>query len=358
MRVGLVFGGRSVEHQVSVRSARTIGEALQEAGYEVVPLGIGPDGGWLPRSVGERALAGEIDFLPESAGPVLSTFSELIDSGAEVLFPALHGTWGEDGTFQGLCEMADLPYVGASVMASAVTMDKLLTKRLWEAAGIPVVDYKAVSKSDFESQREQVLARLEPLPWPVFVKPSVGGSSVGVVRASDRDELRDALAQALELDDNALVERSVEGLELECPVMGYPDLEAAAVGEIRPGRDFYDYADKYLEDGAELVIPAELEPGVAERLRGLAVEAFALVGGSGMARVDFLLEPPDRPFVNEVNTIPGFTSISMFPKLWDEVGVSPPELVRRLVEGALARHRDRERIDQRIKAWLAELAAD
>ncbi len=355
MKVGLVFGGRSVEHQVSVRSARTVGEALNAAGYEVVPLGIGPDGGWLPRKMAERALAGEIDFLPEAGRRVVSTLSELIDSGAEVLFPTLHGTWGEDGTFQGLCEMADLPYVGAGVMASAVTMDKLLTKRVWEAAGIPVVDYEPVGAEEFETSPNGVLERAARLGWPVFVKPSVGGSSVGVARARDRDELRTALRLALELDDNAVVERSVEGLELECPVLGYPRLEAAAIGEIRPGRDFYDYADKYLEDGAELVVPAELEPVLADRLRALAVEAFAVVGGSGMARVDFLLEPPDRPFVNEVNTIPGFTSISLYPLLWNEVGVSTPALVRRLVESAVRRHRDRARIDRRIKSWLAEL---
>lgn len=362
MRVGVIFGGRSVEHRVSVRSARSVAAGLHEAGHEVAALPIGEDGGWVERSIGERALAGELDAIPAAGGPVAPTLSRLLDDPPEVVFPIVHGTWGEDGTLQGLCEMLDLPYVGAGVAASAVAMDKLLAKRALSAAGLPVVDFEGVTRAGFEADSERFLERCARLGTPLFVKPSVGGSSVGIRKLGDPSGLAAAIEFALRFDDAVLVERGVPGRELECAVLGYRKLAASAVGEIVPGRDFYDYHDKYITDGAELLAPAELPAGVAERVRALAVEAFAALGGSGMARVDFFYRSGDPAeggglWINEINTLPGFTSISMYPRLWALSGLPLPSLVDRLVDVALRRHRDRHRLDAGIKEWLEELAS-
>jgi len=355
-RVGLVFGGRSVEHRVSVDSARTVAKGLAEAGHEVVPLGIAGDGGWVEPAAGRRALDGGVDEIPAPGGPVAPTLRRLLDAAPEVVFPLVHGTWGEDGTLQGLLEMLDLPYVGAGVTASALAMDKVAAKRSLEAAGVPVVEYAAVRRDEVEA--DPAAAAAAGLPGhdgPFFVKPSVGGSSVGVRRVADRNGLAEAVRFALRFDDAVLVERAVRGRELECAVLGYRELEASEVGEVVPGNEFYDYEDKYLSDGAKLIAPAELRPAVRDRIRSLAVEAFAAIGGVGLARVDFLLEG-DRPFVNEINTLPGFTRISMYPRLWDLSGVPLPELVDRLVAIAFERHRDRRRLDEGIKEFLSSLA--
>jgi D-alanine-D-alanine ligase len=277
-----------------------------------------------------------------------------------VVFPIVHGTWGEDGTFQGLCEMLDLPYVGCGVTASALAMDKVLAKRQLAAAGVPVVDFEVVSRRELEADAAACLARCERLPRPLFVKPSNGGSSVGVRKVADLAELEAAIRFALRFDDVALIERGIQGRELECAVLGYRGIEASVVGEIVPGNEFYDYADKYLQDTAGLIAPAKLDDRVSDRLRAIAVEAFAAIGGAGLARVDFLMEGKpmegeDGLFVNELNTLPGFTSISMYPLLWSLTGVPLPKLVDRLVGLALQRHRDRLRLDEGIKEFLAEL---
>ncbi len=364
-RVGVVFGGRSVEHRVSVVSARAVAAALAEAGHQPVPLGVAEDGAWVERAAGERALGGELDALAATGEPVAPTLRRLIDDPPEALFPIVHGTWGEDGTLQGLAEMLDLPYVGAGVTASALAMDKLQAKRALAAAGLPVVDFEAAGRREVEEAPEAFLDRCARLPPPLFVKPSVGGSSVGIRKVAGRAELAEAVEFALRFDDAVVVERGVPGRELECAVLGYRKLAASAVGEIVPGREFYDYQDKYLSDGARLIAPAELPDGVAERVRALAVAAFAALGGSGMARVDFFYQPGfDQPgadgdgglFVNEVNTLPGFTPISMYPRLWALSGLPLPGLVDRLVEIALRRHRDRHRLDAGIKEWLAALS--
>lgn len=356
-RIGLVFGGRTVEHRVSVLSARTVAKALETAGYQVVPLGIAEDGCWLGPTGSAPALAGEIDAIEAVGRAIAPTIRVLIDADVDVVFPIVHGTWGEDGSLQGLCEMADIPYVGAGVDASAVAMDKLLCKQILDSIGIPVVDYEAVTRLQFADDQDDVLVRAERLGLPVFVKPSVGGSSVGVAMVTAAEDLRPALERALHLSESALIERSVLGRELECSVLGYPRLEASAVGEIRPGREFYDYADKYLEDGADLMVPADLDPETEARVRQLAVRSFAAIRGAGMARVDFFLEG-DHLQVNEINTLPGFTSISMYPKLWEQAGVPISELASRLVDGAIVRHRDRAELDRRIKAFLISLAND
>ncbi len=368
-RIGLVFGGRSVEHEVSVSSARTVAKGLGEAGHEVVALGIGPDGVWADREPSEAALAGGLDRLPAPAdgGAVAPSLARLLDARVDGVFPIVHGTWGEDGTLQGLFEMADLPYVGAGVMASAVAMDKVLTKRQLEAVGIPVVPYETIGGGAFEADPAAFLSRLERFDPPLFVKPRSGGSSVGVRKVTTRDAVEEAVRFALRFDDGVLIERGVTGRELEVAVLG-PEaigeegerLRASAVGEIVPGKDFYDYEDKYLTDGAQLIAPAELPEGVTERLQETAVGAFAAIGGEGLARVDFLLESGSggeagELFVNEINTLPGFTSISMYPRLWALSGVPLGALVGRLVEIAFARHRKRRRLDEGIRDWIAEL---
>lgn len=353
--VGVIFGGRSVEHEVSVSSARTVRSGLERAGHRVVPLGIGPTGHWVDQDTASRALDGEIERLPAGEGAVLETLHHLLGAGCDVLFPIVHGTWGEDGTLQGFCEILDLPYVGADVTASALAMDKLKAKRLLDLAGLPVVDYRAADRRRFEANPAGFVAECEALGAPLFVKPSVGGSSVGVRKVEETSCLESAVRFALRFDETVVVERAVAGRELECAVLGYEALEASGVGEIIPGEAFYDYADKYLTDGAALIAPAELPPALEAEIRRLAAQAFSALGGTGMARVDFLLEG-DTPFVNEINTLPGFTSISMYPRLWELAGVPLEELVDRLVDIARRRHRDRKRLDAGIKDWLAELA--
>ena len=353
--VGVVFGGRSVEHQVSVASARTVARGLREAGHQVTPLGIAQDGCWLDRAAAAALLAGEEKAIPPLGVAVAPTLAALLTSGVEVVFPIVHGSWGEDGTLQGLCEMLDLPYVGPGVTASAVAIDKLFTKRLLAAAGVPVLPCEAVTRAEFERDPRAFLERLERLPLPLFVKPRSGGSSVGVKRLDLRECAETTVRFALQFDDAVLVERGIAGRELECAVLGYERIEASVVGEIVPGNQFYDYADKYLQDTARLLAPADLPPATAERIRALAVDAFAALGGVGMARVDFLLEGDGSLFVNELNTLPGFTAISMYPRLWELAGVPLPQLTDRLVAIAIARHRDRRRLDEAIKSWLEEL---
>ncbi len=353
-RVGLIFGGRSVEHRVSINSARTVGRALFDAGHRVIALGLAPDGCWVEPRQARAALQGSIDAFEPVGQPIGRTLRHVLDADLEVVFPVVHGTWGEDGCLQGFCEMLDLPYVGTAVAASAVAMDKLLTKSVLRDHALPVVEGELVTRREAEEAPKTMLERLDALPLPLFVKPSVGGSSVGVTKVERREDLLSAIDEGLRFDDRLLVERGVSGRELECAVLGYREIEASVIGEIIPGKAFYDYADKYLEEGARLIAPAELADPVADRLRQLAVEAFAAIGGSGMARVDFLLEG-DRPHINEINTLPGFTEISMYPRLWALSGLPLPELVDRLVDLALERHADRRRLDAGIKSWVDAL---
>jgi D-alanine-D-alanine ligase len=353
-RVGVVFGGRSVEHEVSINSARTVAQALVQAGHEVVPLGIAPDGCWLSPAESQPAIDGKIAALGAPGGALAPTLRHLLEAKVDVVFPIVHGTFGEDGTLQGLCEMAAIPYVGCGVTASAIAMDKLQTKRLLAAAGVPVVEFRAVSRVRFEADSDAFLASCAELPLPLFVKPSVGGSSVGVQKVKSAGALADAVRLALRFDDQVLVERGVSGREIEIAVLGLHDIEASVAGEIVPGAEFYDYADKYLTDNARLIAPAELDPQVEARIRRAAVEAFVAIGGWGMARVDFLLEG-ERAYVNEINSVPGFTRISMYPRLWGLTGVPLPQLVDRLVDIALRRHAEQSALDAGIREWLAEL---
>ncbi len=373
-KVGLVFGGRSVEHLVSVQSARTVAQGLAAAGHEVVPLGIAEDGSWVTRARAEAALAGERSALPpndtavepadaSTAGGAAAAHSlrrslaGLLEADIDVVFPIVHGTFGEDGTLQGLCEMLDVPYVGAGVAASAIAMDKLLCKRVLEASGIPVVEYAVVHGPAFERDPAGALAAVQGLAYPLFVKPSVGGSSVGIQRVAAARDLEAAVRHALGFHDVVVIERGVVGRELECAVLGYRTLEASVVGEIVPGRDFYDYEDKYLGDSAKLLAPAPLGDEVGAALREMATRAFAAIGGEGMARVDFFLEGEDRLYINEINTLPGFTRISMYPRLWGLTGLPLEQLTDRLVRLALERHDARRRYDGAVHGWVAEINA-
>lgn len=354
-RIGVIFGGRSVEHRVSVTSARTIVRGLAEAGHEPVPLGVAEDGCWVDVELSRRALDGALAVIPAQGRPIAETLRPLLEARLDAAFPIIHGTWGEDGTLQGLFEMLDLPYVGTGVTSSALAMDKLAAKRVLGAAGVPVVEYRAFTARRFLADARACLAEID-FSFPVFVKPSVGGSSVGVRKVKRREDLEEAIRFALRFDEAVLVERGVAGRELECAVLGGRQLEASCVGEIVPGAEFYDYADKYLTDAARLIAPAPLPAAVESRLRRMAVEAFEALGGWGMARVDFFLEGEDRLWVNELNTLPGFTSISMYPRLWDLSGLPLPRLLDRLVAIAFERHRERHALDAGIKRWIAELA--
>lgn len=357
-RVGLIFGGRTVEHQVSLTSAKAVAAALRQAGHEVVPFGIAEDGCWLPPDEAAPALRGELERLPAVGKPVAASLVHLIDSSVEVLFPIVHGTWGEDGSLQGLCEMLDVPYVGAGVAASAVAMDKVLCKRILASAGLPVVEYASITAAEFAADPRQSRELLPEWSPPLFVKPSRGGSSVGISRVASRDDLPEAIRFALTFDREALIERGVDGRELECSVLGHSTPEASAIGEIVPGNDFYDYQDKYLQDQAELSYPADLPEPVAEELRQLAVAAYQAIDCSGMARVDFLLEDGSKPWINEINTLPGFTQISMYPKLWDVLGLGMPQLMDRLLAAAFERHEERRALDAGIRRWLDDLESE
>src|ERR1017187_8602365 len=291
LRLAVVYGGRSGEHEISVRSAKSILQALDLEKYEVGEYFISKEGKWEPRA-----------FSPEPEG----------NPGIDVVFPILHGTFGEDGTIQGLLEMAELPYVSAGVLASAVSMDKEITKRLSQQRGLPIVEYLVLRRDSIDA--EGICAAMR---FPVFVKPANLGSSVGIAKAHNCAELKAALETAASFDQKIIVERGIEGREFECSVMGNLDPVAATPCEILPSREFYDYEDKYLLDKAEAVLPARLSPEQTEHMRWLAVQCYRAVGCEVMARVDFLMErATGQIFINEINTIPGFTSISMFPKTW------------------------------------------
>ena len=312
IRVGVIYGGRSGEHEVSIRSAESIIAGLDAARYEVVRYVIDKNGRWDPAPI-----------LPEPGRTNL-----------DVVFPILHGTFGEDGTVQGLLELADLPYVGAGVLASAIAMDKVMTKRICHEAGLPVVDYMVVHRGHIDP-----VAIADRLPFPIFVKPANLGSSVGISKAHNAQELVTALDLASEYDYKVICERGVEGREFECSVMGNADPAASVPCEILPSREFYDYDDKYLLDQAKIEMPAKLTPEETAEMQRLAVGCYKAVECEGMARVDFLMDrATGQMFVNEINTIPGFTSISMFPKMWQHSGIEFPALVEKLLSLAMERH--------------------
>ena len=323
LKVGVVFGGRSVEHDVSLVSARAIMDALDRRRYQVVPIPVGRDGRWPARQI--EGLLGR-------------------RAGLDVVVPMIHGTDGEDGSLQGLLTLAGVPFVGSAVLGSAVGMDKAIMKSLFMDAGLPTVRHRVFARAEFDADPGGIAALAERhCGLPLFVKPANGGSSVGVSKVRDRDGLEPALRLAFRYDRKAIAERAVDAREIECSVLGNDAPEASVLGEIVPAGEFYDYVSKYQDTGSRLLIPAPLAPAQTALGRDLAVRAFQALDLSGMARVDLFLDRATGAFfVNEVNTLPGFTPISMYPKLWEASGVSFPRLVDRLVRLAFERHRQRE----------------
>ena len=321
IRVGVIRGGRSGEHEVSLRSAESILNAIDRDKYDAIPITISHEGRWEPFVIS-----------PEP-GP---------DHPVDVVFPIVHGTYGEDGTIQGLFELANLPYVGAGVLGSAVGMDKDVMKRMLRDAGLPIVQYWTVQKAELDSFLRAEITRL---PYPVFVKPANLGSSVGITKARSPEELPAALQTAAQYDRKIVVEQGVDAREIEISVLGNNDPTASVPGEIIPSREFYDYDAKYVDDNSRLLIPAPLDDAQVREARHLAISAFKVLECSGMARVDLFLERPTGKFyVNEINTLPGFTSISMYPKMWDASGIPYQQLIDKLITLAIERHAQKNKL--------------
>lgn len=371
IRLGVIFGGRSGEHEVSLMSTRSILSALNRDAYEVIEIGITHEGTWL---VGENVLDGMLqgrrDWLLEAAllpDPNLkglyridlSQKNGIIDlfSRLDVVFPVLHGSFGEDGTLQGLLELADLAYVGAGVLGSALGMDKGIFKDVMRANGIPIVDALVLNRHEISHEMDRCLEScLQLSAYPLFVKPANLGSSVGITKCKSRTDLLEGLAEAARFDRRVIVEKGIEAREIEVSVLGNETPIASLPGEILPSREFYSYEAKYLDEASELLIPAPIPQPHFKRVQELAVQAYRAIDCAGMARVDFLLEKtgpdgmqPGRLYLNELNTIPGFTKISMYPKLWEASGIPYPELLDRLIRLAIERKEDRDQTERRYR---------
>jgi D-alanine-D-alanine ligase len=397
LRVGILFGGRSGEHEVSLLSAASVLNAIDKDKYEVVPIGITKDGRWLTAEHAENLLTGKLMIEPrnlragdpETTSPaaVLARGEAVVvppepvhrhsglvpfqtDAGllrrssdrainVDVIFPVLHGTFGEDGTIQGLLELADIPYVGAGVLGSAAGMDKDIMKSLFIAAGIPIVKHVTILRSAWQldskkNSSKKVRKLIESkLSYPMFVKPANLGSSVGISKAHNRKELGPAIEEAAKFDRKIVIEQGVGGKkdkarEIECSVLGNDEPAASVPGEIVPGKEFYDYAAKYVDEGSQLIIPAKLTKAETKKVQELAIAAFRAVDCSGLARVDFLMDPgpPSKTrkiYLNEINTMPGFTAISMYPKLWAASGLAYADLIDRLIQLGIERHEDKKK---------------
>jgi D-alanine-D-alanine ligase len=386
IRLGILFGGKSSEHEVSIASANSVVDALDKEKYEAVLIGIDRQGHWLAAPQSAKQLMGrsekdtptggtQMERLAPTTGdepsPVVTGGTQMEEQRAadsvsalvttnpgspsvrqspldavDVVFPILHGPMGEDGTVQGLLELADIPYVGAGVAASAIGMDKELLKTIFKAHGLPVVDFVAVIRRQWDQEPDRQVAAIEAhLRYPVFVKPANMGSSVGINKARDRTQLADAINLAGHYDRKILVEQAINGREVECSVLGNDQPRVSVVGEVRTRqREFYDYVAKYTEGEADLIIPADIPPEKAEEVRALALRAYRAMDCSGMARADFFVErDTGKVYLNELNTIPGFTKFSMYPKLWEASGVSYAELIDRLITLAMERYMDKKR---------------
>lgn len=359
LKIGVLFGGRSSEHEVSLASARNVIAALEEAGHSVLPIGITREGRWLTdnnamQQLADRSLlAANAEILTQSSqqlkwGLLPQTQPDDRQREVDVIFPVLHGPYGEDGTVQGLLELVNLPYVGCGVLASAAAMDKVVAKQIFANEGLPQTDYSVIKRAawrrDADAEVDRVLTQLS---FPVFVKPANLGSSVGISKAETVEDLRGAIEFACQFDRKVLVEQGVANVrELEVSILGNSQSlenppQASVIGEIVPSAEFYDYAAKYEDDDSQLIIPAELRPDLVQYVQKMAIRAFLALDGAGLARVDFLLNDASGAiYLNEVNTMPGFTQVSMYPKLWEASGISYPTLVDRLVRLALEEYED------------------
>lgn len=359
LKIAIIFGGRSGEHEVSLNSAKSVLGALDMDKYDVVQIGITHDGAWVTSKNALMVLSGE---LSEELTPVIlpgdPSLAALYDTNGvklsdfDVVFPVMHGTYSEDGTLQGLLEMADVAYVGAGVTGAAVGMDKVIFKDVMLANGIPVVAGVLALRSEIEQDMHSVIMRVETLgSYPVFVKPANMGSSVGVSKCDNRSGLGEGLMEAAQYDRRILIERGINAREIEISVLGNDFPEASVPGEVQPSREFYSYESKYVDGTSGLMIPAPISAEMAETMRAVAIQTYKAIDCAGMARVDFLLDKDNGKFyLNEVNTIPGFTEISMYPKLWDASGLPYPQLIDRLIELALERKAERDRTERRFRS--------
>jgi D-alanine-D-alanine ligase len=362
LRIGIVYGGRSGEYEVSLASAQAVIENLNRENYEIIPIGITRHGTWLLGTEPTQLIEIGQDIDQEDSSKTIAvtltgdpTVRRLIplqgdiplqdDGKLDVIFPVLHGTYGEDGTLQGLLEMANVPYVGCNVLGSALGMDKEKMKMVFKSAGLPIGEYLVYRRNQWEHDPEVILDTIEQqLGYPNFIKPVNLGSSVGINKAHDRGELAHAMNIAAEYDRKIIIERGIHCRELECAVLGNDEPIASVVGEIIPSNEFYDYNAKYIDNQSQIVIPANIPQDIAEEVRCQAVRAFLALDLSGLARVDFFLEKETgKVYINEVNTLPGFTQISMYPKLWAASGIAYTDLLDRLIELAIERHADQQR---------------
>ena len=388
LRIGVLFGGRSTEHEVSILSAQSIIAAMDPERFEAVPLYIDKEGRWLvgdsfKRLVSDTAARKYVYLPPDPTqhslvaaqdgklstsphdSPSSSVVGESRGGGSalpplDVVFPVFHGLNGEDGTIQGVLELANLPYVGAGVLGSALGLDKIYMKRAFAAAGLPIVDYLSISRRQYEQDPDTFIALVEErLGYPCFSKFANSGSSVGTTKAHNRAELLEGLRLASSFDRKLLVERAIDARELEVSVLGNDEPKASVVGEVVPAHEFYDYEAKYLDEGSKLLIPAPIDEAASEKIRAMAVRAFVAVDAAGMARVDFFMErSTGRIILNELNTIPGFTRISMYPKLWEASGLPYPKLLEGLVELAIERFNDKQRSQTAIDSRLLKPEGD
>jgi len=355
VRVGIVYGGRSVEHEVSIASATSILQALDPSRYDVSLIAISHDGRW--HIGGPKMLPAAVVNAPEVTLPAIPGERTLVsaDDGKpaaqlDVIVPIVHGTGGEDGCLQGFLELAGVPYVGAGVLGSAIQMDKDVTKRLLRAAGVPVVPWVTVRKHELAAEAVVAERVLREIGLPCFVKPANTGSSVGISKVKTRSELGPALREAARYDEKLLVEQAVDAREIEIAVLGNERPEASVPGEIVPHKEWYDYEAKYVDERTELIVPAKVSEAVSAELQRLAVLAFTTLEGAGLARVDFFLERAnDRIWLNELNSLPGFTEVSMYPRLWQASGLAYPALLDRLIELAIERGRGREKLEREYK---------
>ena len=359
LKVGIIFGGRSGEHEVSFCSASSIMKAINRDKYTVVPIGITKEGRWI--SPQESALAlesGKIEgkntviLLNDPAGKTLISIDnhqefkkETWEGKLDVIFPVLHGPYGEDGTIQGLLELADIPYVGAGVAASAVSMDKELMKTIFKQKSLPVLKWLTIKRKYWQKDKEEILSLIQnTFEYPLFVKPTNLGSSVGITKVHRKEELKKAIDLASSYDRKILIEEGLEeAREIECSVLGNDEPQTSVVGEVKPAGEFYDYDSKYIDQATQLIVPADLPEEVSGKVKQIALEAFKAIDAAGMARVDFFVtKKKNKIYLNEINTIPGFTSVSMYPRLWEASGVSYPELIDRLIQMALERYQDKK----------------
>ena len=358
LRVGIIFGGRSGEHEVSYCSATSIINAIDKNKYTVIPIGITKQGKWISPQETARALqSGKIEgkssvvllsdpsskaliYIDSNQGLNKSPDLEKLD----VIFPVLHGPYGEDGTVQGLLELANIPYVGAGVAASAISMDKDLMKIIFQQKGLPILKWLTIKRKEWQVDRVETLSLVQKnFEYPLFVKPTNLGSSVGITKVHEKEELEKAIDLASSYDRKILIEQGLEeAREIECSVLGNDEPRVSVVGEVKPAGEFYDYDSKYIDEGTQLIVPADLPDKVSKEVQQIALRAFRAVDAAGMARVDFFVtKKENKIYLSEINTIPGFTSVSMYPRLWQATGISYPELIDRLIQLALERHQDK-----------------